>query len=206
MSNSVTLASVLPMSTVRPDLRLVRSGPDWARVQAREPAALEALFTEWMTTILQWCRRLGGPKVVAEQAAQEVLLVVLRKVHTVRAAEAFPTWAYAVTRRVLAQQRRRAWVRRWDPGARVDTNAPVGNDVADAEARERARLTRQAVDALPDSLREVLVLCELEGLPQQEVAELLSLPLGTLKSRLRRARSAFAAIARERGLAPEERP
>ena len=206
MSNVVALASVFPVNPVRPDLRLVRSGPDWAQVQAREPAALDALFAEWMPTILQWCRRLGGPKVVAEQAAQEVLLVVLRKVHTVRAAEAFPTWAYAVTRRVLAQHRRRAWVRRWDPGARVETHSPVGNDMMDVETRQRARLTREAVDALPDSLREVLVLCELEGRPQQDVADLLSLPLGTLKSRLRRARSAFAAIARERGLAPEESP
>lgn len=175
---------------------------DWSAVQAGDPAALEVLFAEWLPVILQWCRRLGGPRVDADHAAQDVALVVLSKLHTVHGPEVLPSWLFGVTRRVLAQHRRRAWVKRWIPGVDVDRTLASSNPEADLGRQELLSAVRDAVDALPASLREVVVLCDLERRPQAEVAEIVGLPLGTVKSRLRRARGILARILEARGLAP----
>lgn len=185
-------------------LHLHRAPPalDWAAVQAGDSAALEVLFAEWLPVILQWCRRLGGPRVDPDHAAQDVAIVVLSRVHTVHGPEVLPSWLFGVTRRVLAQHRRRAWVRRWAPGVDVDRSRSSTDPEAELGREELLRGVREAVDALPASLREVVVLCDLERRPQAEVAELVGLPLGTVKSRLRRARSTLARILAARGLAP----
>lgn len=163
--------------------------------------ALEDLFETWAPTILEWCKRIGGPKVVPEQAAQDVAIVVLRRVHTVRSPEAFPTWVYSVTRKVLAQHRRRAWVRRWSPGVAIEGRASARTPYTDLARQERVELVQDALNAMPHPMRELVVLCDLESRPQAEVAELMGVPLGTLKSRLRRARMIFGRLATERGLA-----
>jgi RNA polymerase sigma-70 factor (ECF subfamily) len=65
--------------------------------------------------------------------------------------------------------------------------------VDDALARnERAQLVRRAVAALPQQLREAVVLCDLQGLSYEEIADALSLPLGTVKSRINRGRVELA--------------
>ena len=178
--------------------------PSWGAITRGDREALEGLFAEWMPITLQRCRRLGGPRIDAEQAAQEIFLVVLRRVHTVRVREAFPPWLFEVTRRVLSQHRRRAWGRRWDPGADVD-HFPQG--VSGERAGERAEITRKVwliLDGMPNPLREVLVLCDVEQWTDVEAARLMSVPVGTAKSRLRRARALFRTRAEAAGLSPEQ--
>lgn len=180
---------------------------DWDAVLQGDRQALDALFTKWMPVTLQWCRRLGGPRVDAEQAAQEIFIIVLRRVHTVYSEEVFQAWLYGVTKRVLAQQRRKVWGLRWDSSAQVE-RLPRRWD-GGAPLDERAQLIEQvwgAISQLKEPLREVLVLCDIEGRTDPEVAQLLKLPVGTVKSRLRRARADFRALIEKLGLMPGGEP
>jgi len=174
----------------------------WEAVRRGDAHAIEALCEDWLPTVLQWCRRLAGPRVDADHAAQEVFLVVLRRVHTVQRPEQLPSWMFAVTRRVLAQHRRRAWVRRWIPGDVPDVSDPRRSPAAQTEQRELAGQVAAILEQLPDDLRAVLVLCDIEDRTDPEAAELLGLKVGTAKSRLRRARARFKELCIKNGVAP----
>jgi RNA polymerase sigma-70 factor (ECF subfamily) len=174
-----------------------------ARVATGEPLARVELLRLWGPTVLRWCTRLGGPGIDEEDAAHDVFELVIARAHTVRAPEAFATWLFQTTRRVIGHHRRRAWLRRWVPGIVPDVADERAGPSRRAEMSDTARRVQASLDALPATLREVLVLCELEERDGPEVAALLDLPLGTVKSRLRRAREAFEVEARRRGLAPD---
>lgn len=172
-------------------------------VIAGDPLARDRFVAEWGPVVLRWCCRLGGPRVDPEDAAHDVIERVLERLHTLREPRAFGTWLFHSTRHVVADHRRRAWVRRWVPGLLPERPDPTEGAMRRIERDETARRVQAALDALPADLREVLVLCELEERNGAEAAELLAVPLGTVKSRLRRARAAFAEEARRRGLAPD---
>lgn len=159
-----------------------------------DPAAVDALLVAWGPTVLRWCARLGGPRIDAEDAAQDTFERVLRKLHRLADPATFPAWVFSTCRGVVAQHRRRAWLRRWVGAPDPATIDPRTNREAVA-ARVHA-----ALDTLDADLREVLVLCDLEERPAPEVATLLGLPEGTVRSRLRRARATFAEIARAHAL------
>ena len=156
-----------------------------------DDAAMDALARAWLPHVYAWCHRLGGPKVDAEDAAHEVLIIMCRRIDRVRSPGQFPSWLFGITRRVIANHRRRAWVRRWVPGQERDRVDPAWSPLRTAEARRTADEVWNALEKLPVTQREVLVLIELEERSGSEVAQLLDIPLGTVKSRLRAARSAF---------------
>lgn len=175
-----------------------------AALSRGEAGARDGLLVAWGPTVLRWCLRLGQPGIDAEDAAHDVFERLLARVHTLRTPEAFPAWLYQTTRRVVRGHRRRAWLRRWVAGAPVEAPDPRPDPARSAASAQEARAVRAALSALPEALREILVLCELEERDGPEVAAFLNLPLGTVKSRLRRARAAFEREARRRGLAPDE--
>jgi len=189
-------------------LRSVGRSPaprDWDAVRRGDRLAINALCENWLPTVLQWCRRLAGPRIDADQAAQEVFIVVLRRVHTVHRAEQLPSWMFAVTRRVLAQHRRRAWVRKWIPGEAPDIADPRADPSRHTERRQTARQVQAILEQMPEDLRAVLVLCDVEGRTDPEAADILGLKVGTAKSRLRRARQRFKELCIRNGLAPHQR-
>lgn len=160
--------------------------------------AIDALALAWGPTVLRWCARLGGPRVDPEDAAHDAFVRVLDKLHTLRDPQAFPAWLFQTCRSVISLHRRRAWVRRW-AGAIVGDVPDPADRFADSDL---AAAVQAALDVLPDELRELLVLCEVEERTDLEAAALLGIPVGTAKSRLRRARERFATEAITRGLAP----
>jgi RNA polymerase sigma-70 factor (ECF subfamily) len=166
--------------------------------------ALEALLRAWSPVVLRWCARLGGPGVNEEDAASDVFLQVLAKMETIRDLRAFPAWMFRTTRRVVAMHRRRAWLRRWIPGLVPDTEDPSDGPGVLVERSDTARRVQSALSAMPADLREVVVLCDMEERPDSQVAELLGLPVGTVKSRLRRARRAFGEEAFRLGLRQDD--
>jgi RNA polymerase sigma-70 factor (ECF subfamily) len=180
---------------------VTRSLPDpalFTRALQGGDEAMDALARGWLPHVYAWCHRLGGPGVDAEDCAHETLLVMCKGLARVQSAEVLPSWLFGVTRKVLANHRRRAWLRRWVPGASIDTaRATDGGPEVSLQARQAAEVVWRALDRLPMDQREVLVLCELEERSGSEAAALVGVPLGTVKSRLRLAKVAFKRIVEE---------
>ncbi len=172
------------------------------RAAARgEPGARDRVVDACLPVVLGWCARLGGPKVDPEDAAHDVLLVMLDRLDSLRNPDAFSSWLFGITRRVLAKHRRQAWVKRWVPGFVPEPVDSEASPFQRARLSETSRRVQQALEQLPPAQREVLVLCDLEERTDLEVSELLGIPLGTVKSRLRLARRKFRTIAEQNALA-----
>jgi RNA polymerase sigma-70 factor (ECF subfamily) len=157
-----------------------------------DPVRLRAALEEHYESVWRAVRRFGVPSDAAEDAAQEVFIVLARKLDTVRAGEELK-YLYGIAIRVAANRRRADLTRREVADGDAIQAAPSAlpsQDVLLDQRRMRALLDR-VLDELPEDLRTVLVLFEIEGFSEREVAETCALPIGTVASRLRRARLAF---------------
>jgi RNA polymerase sigma-70 factor (ECF subfamily) len=129
----------------------------------------------------------------AEDVAQEAFLRAHRSFASLRDRERFRAWLVRVAFRLALDRRRSALRRqRHEERAGLEGTGPGGSveeEMARSEVREKVG---EAVDALPEKLRIVTVLAAIEGHEVREVARLLELPEGTVKSRLHLARKALA--------------
>jgi RNA polymerase sigma-70 factor (ECF subfamily) len=164
----------------------------------------DRLLEAWLPSVVRWCAHLGGPGVDAEDAAHDVMIVAIRRMDRLYDEAHAAAWLFGITRRVLAQHRRRAWVRRWVPGLSVDTADKARGPAALVSLGETSRRIQDVLDRLPLAERQVLVLCLVEDRSDREVSEMLGVPHGTVKSRVRRARARFLELAAEAGLDLEE--
>jgi RNA polymerase sigma-70 factor (ECF subfamily) len=127
----------------------------------------------------------------AEDVAQEAFATAYRKFRQLRDRDRFRAWLVRLTWR-LAIDRWRAERRRAAREQKVGSAAPPPTMEQDAEARERATRLWRAIDGLPEKLRVVVVLSAIEEHDIREVARLLAVPEGTVKSRLFVARKRLA--------------
>jgi RNA polymerase sigma-70 factor (ECF subfamily) len=170
----------------------VADGEELARVAARgDRRALERLLQDDHDRLHALCRRMCGNDADADDATQEALLAIVRGLPGWDGRSSYRTWSYRVaTNACLDELRRRA--RRPRPvEVHVDVAAPgMGVDVAEqaVAAAEVDRLLRR----LSDDHRAVVVLRDLCGLDYAELAEVLGVPVGTVRSRLARARGTLA--------------
>ncbi len=127
----------------------------------------------------------------AEDVAQEAIVKAYRNFHRLRDRERFRAWLVRIAWR-LALDRRRSAARREhrEQVASEAATAPTVEDVA--ASREFERHLHREIDALPEKLRIVLLLAAIQGHDAREVARLLDLPEGTVKSRLHGARKRLA--------------
>ena len=174
--------------------------PNTAVIEAASRGDAQArseLVAAWGPTVLSWCARLGGPGVDAEDAAHDIFLQLLQDLHQLRQPAAFPAWIYRLSRREIGRHRRRAWLNRTLLGQAGPVPGEVevsssGDGPEDLVGRaEAVRMVQDAMEDLSAQQREILVLCDLEGRSGPEVAQLLDLPEGTVRSRLRLGRAAF---------------
>ena len=185
----------------------MRDEAGWARALASgDPDATARFYETFLDDVLGWCRRLGGGLLDPEDAAHDVFVVALARIESFESRSTMRTWMFGVTRRVLANHRRRARTRqlreRLTPRG-VLWGQAKGPDPAQAtEAAQLQRRVHRCLGSLSRKHREVLVLCSLEGRTGREVAELLGVPEATVYSRLHYARSAFRDAARRFGLVP----
>jgi RNA polymerase sigma-70 factor (ECF subfamily) len=158
----------------------------------------DSLLERLLPVVTGWCTRLCPPGADVDAVAADVLLVLLRRRGELRLDTPIEPWAFAVTRMQVRSHAQRAWYRRWWPGeVRSVTVRTPEHLVGDAETRRRVH---EVLATLDEPHRVVLVLCELEDRSRAEVAALLAVPEGTVKSRLRLARVAFRAAAERVGL------
>ena len=151
-----------------------------AAAQHGDALALDQLLDELAPYVRRLCARIAPA--AADDAAQEALLAIFRGLPSLRAPEAIMTWVRSVTVRTAMRLARQS-----------DQEAPAGGAPAGPRACSFEGLVDidDAVARLPLSQRVVLVLRTREGLSEQEIATALGIPVGTVKSRLNRARAAF---------------
>ena len=164
-----------------------------------EAMLFEQVYAEEFRFVWRSLRRLGVREDDVSDAAQDVFLVVHRKLPEWQGRSKLTTWVYGICMRVASDRRKAAHVRR----------EVVGSDVADrADGRANAgelldrrgqfALLEMALDELPIDQRAVFTLFELEEMDGAQISEMLDIPIGTVWSRLRLAREAFRAAIQRR--------
>lgn len=149
-------------------------------------------------------RRFGVPAADTDDAAQDVFMVASRRIEDI---EQGKERAFLVSTALrVASTRRRSRARRPEtPDADIDLRVHAGASPEALTAEYRARQVLDAIlDDMPDELRTVFVLFELEELTAPHVAELLDIPVGTVASRVRRAREIFHVAAQRMRQAAHE--
>jgi RNA polymerase sigma factor (sigma-70 family) len=174
------------------------------RFQTRgDEAAFELLVWRHGPMVLGVCRRIVRDQHTAEDAFQATFLALARKAGSIGVRDAIAGWLYTVAHRVAlaARARREREVTYAGPAELAAAEEPgywPANESVDREERE---LLRAEVDKLPQAFRTVIVMCCLEGRTQSEAAEQLGVPIGTVESRLVRARERLRRGLSARGLA-----
>ena len=163
-------------------------------VASEVPTDSDAAYSAYFPFVWRCLRGLGVPPTALRDAAQDVFLVVHRRMQDFRGSSSFRTWLYGIVRKVASNHRRS--VRRRDQRtASLDESLP--SDAAgpneQAQEAEAARFVQDFVRGLDDKKRDVFVLVMLEELAVPEVAEVLGIPLNTAYTRLRSVRLEFRA-------------
>ena len=158
------------------------------RAQNGDRNAFSELVRTHAQGVLNVVYRMCGDMQVAEDAAQETFIQAWMRLQSYRPQTSLRNWLYRIAVNTAIDMLRKE--KRILPGAVEDlnlTDAGPGPETLVANS-ERTEMVQDAVLALPDASRAVLVLREFEGLSYQEIAEALDIPVGTVMSRLNYAR------------------
>jgi RNA polymerase sigma-70 factor (ECF subfamily) len=186
----------------------LRAADDSAVVTAHlagEERAFSELVNRYQTRLLNFIYRTIGDRDRAEDLVQEVFIRVYRHLHRFDRSKKFSTWVYTIASNLAKNELRN---RSRNPlvlfttmqGSSEDEDRPLEFEDATTRPDDMYRkrhlreLVEDTVSKLPEHHRQVFVLRELEGKSYEEIAEITDCNLGTVKSRLNRARTAFAAI------------
>ncbi len=176
------------------DLELVR------RVQRGERGAFDLLVLRYQHKVVKLVARLLRDPTEAEDVAQEAFVKAYRALGSFRGDSAFYTWLYRIAvntaRNVMASRQRRPLD--YEVELSESEQSAVDNRMQHSDTPEAAALTEEihqtvnlAVEQLPEDLRTAIVLREVEGLSYEEIAEAMDCPVGTVRSRIFRAREAI---------------
>jgi RNA polymerase sigma-70 factor (ECF subfamily) len=172
---------------------------------AGEERAFTELVNRYQTRLLNFIYRTVGDRERAEDLVQEVFIRVYRHLHRFDRSKKFSTWVYTIASNlaknelrnrsrnplVLFQTMKNTWE---DEDRPLQFEDPQSRPDDMFRKRHLRQLVEHTVAQLPEHHREVFVLRELEGKSYEEIAEITDCNLGTVKSRLNRARNAFAEI------------
>ncbi|MDL2317518.1 sigma-70 family RNA polymerase sigma factor [Eubacteriales bacterium OttesenSCG-928-A19] len=161
--------------------------------QRGDADAFEALLAPHERKIYALCLRILGNQEDAKDCAQEAILRIWRSLGTYRRQASFTTWSCRIATNVCLDLLRRNKAR---PAVSLDTVAEVRFEATDgradphaqAETAARKRAMTEGIAELSPDMRAALVLRDVQGFSYDEVAEVLQVPLGTVKSRVSRAR------------------
>jgi len=180
------------------DLALVERALD------NDLAAFEQLVSRYQNKIMAYVARMLNDHEEAEDVTQEVFIKAYRSLDSFRGASSFSTWLYRIATNLCIDRARK---RKRSPQQAYSLDEPFdkeedggGRDVPDVtnepslgvereELRQQVRLT---VAQMPEKLRSVLVMCDIQGMAYEQIAQVLDCPIGTVKSRLFHARADLA--------------
>jgi len=176
------------------ELSLVLDGPAaGARLdEGRPDARARALVNDHFDFVWRLLRRLGVPAADADDGAQQVFIVGTRRLADIPVGNE-RTFLYGSALRVASNMRRNSARRqRFIRGMPAELDAPVRTPQDEIERRQALAFLDRLLSAMDDDQREVFVLCEIEELTAPQVASIVGAPVGTVASRLRRARQSFS--------------
>jgi RNA polymerase sigma-70 factor (ECF subfamily) len=172
-----------------------------ARHQAGDPAAFDLLVQEMAPRLKGYFLRQGAEPATAEDLSQSVFVRILQSLDRYQPSGQMEAYFLRIARNLwIDQQRRTTRFRRVDDAA--ESADPRPGPELESQSHDRAELVRAALAELEPRMRELLELAVLQHLPYKDVAEILDVPVGTVKSRV------FYALRklRERLQALEEAP
>lgn len=160
-----------------------------------DPHAFEELFNRHQDRLWAVALRTTGNPEEAADALQDAMISVLRNAGSYRGDAAVTTWMHRIVVNACLDRMRRARVRSTVPLPGTDPDRPdTLPDGRDAiAAKELQVVVQQALMELPEEQRVPIVLVDVEGYPVEEVAVMLGIPSGTVKSRCSRGRAKLAA-------------
>ena len=173
-----------------------------ARAQRGEKHAFELLVAKYQRRLLRLISRLVRDPAEAEDVAQEAFIKAYRALPQFRGDAAFYTWLYRIgvntAKNFLVSQGRHAPTSTEKDAEEAETFED-GEQLRDINTPESLLMSRQvagavnvAMERLPEELRTAVTLREIEGLSYDEIAEVMNCPIGTVRSRIFRAREAIA--------------
>jgi RNA polymerase sigma-70 factor (ECF subfamily) len=168
-------------------------------------ARFSAIYEAWFDDVTRWLYALGVPSSDTEDLAQEIFLVVRRKLDRFDGGN-LAGWLYRIAQLTVRDHRRRAWFKNLTQRRQEVDLADLPPQIAAhpthspaqsyEEAENRQRL-QALVAKMSEKLRTTFVLFEIEGYSGEEIAELQDVPLGTVWTRLHHARKAFWKLVRQ---------
>ncbi len=172
------------------DLELIRE------VLAGRVERFEILVRRYQRLVATAALRMGTPREEVEDVSSEVFFKVYKSLGRYRPEHALSTWLYRIT--VNAALDRKRALRHENRMEELSPSLPDRRPSLETEAgdKERSRLLQEALGRIPGHYRSPLVLAHIEGMPLEEIARVLDLPEGTVKSRLFRARAMLKEIVR----------
>jgi RNA polymerase sigma factor (sigma-70 family) len=167
-----------------------------------DTAALELLIRRHERRVLGVCRRVLGNTPDADDAFQATFLTLVRKAQSISRHEAVAGWLCRVAYRVAVRAARRKHSRtvREHTGLDLSDIPAPGESEREVQSKEIGAILDEEINRLPEPVRQPVVLCYLQGLSYEAAARQLGCPLGTLSTRLRRARQLLQKALESRGL------
>jgi RNA polymerase sigma-70 factor (ECF subfamily) len=193
------------LETTRDQLRALDDAAVVGVFLAGDERAFQELVERYETRLLNFVYRTIGDREKAEDLVQEVFIRVYRHLHRFDRTKKFSTWAYTIASNLAKNELRnrsrnplvlfQAIKRNWEDEDRpLQFEDPASRPDDLYRKRHLRALVEESVARLPEHHRQVFVLRELEGKSYEEIAEITECNLGTVKSRLNRARTSFADI------------
>jgi RNA polymerase sigma-70 factor (ECF subfamily) len=161
------------------------------RMAAGDEEAFVTLYRRWSGCVYRFARQMSGSTSIAEDVTQDVFLALIREAERFDADRgSFPAYLYGMTRNLVrrAIERASSFVTMQDGDGALD-QVEAGDLFAEMERAETVARVRRAILALPVHYREVVILCDLHGMSYAEAAAALGCAIGTIRSRLNRARA-----------------
>jgi RNA polymerase sigma-70 factor (ECF subfamily) len=186
-----------------PDFNLVE------RCLSGDEAAWETLVRTHTRKVYGFCYRFTGKDSQAQDLTQEIFLRVFKSLKSYRSNEgAFATWLARLSRNLLIDNYRRTKQERSTDS--IEEQLPMIEERTAATARpegmlagrEASELLQAGLARLSPDLREAVILRDLQEMEYREIADVLKVPEGTVKSRINRGRAELARVLRQRGVVP----
>ncbi|MCS6765902.1 MAG: RNA polymerase sigma factor RpoE [Candidatus Protistobacter heckmanni] len=172
------------------------------RVQKGDKRAFELLVSKYQRKIFRLISRLIRDPVEVEDIVQDAFIKAYRALPQFRGESAFYTWLYRIAvntaKNHLANQGRRAEspgdivVEEAETFANSENLRDINTPESVLQGKQVAETVNKAMQALPEELRAAILLREIDGLSYEEIAEVMNCPIGTVRSRIFRAREAIA--------------